>query len=687
MADSKISGLNELAETPANDDILNIVDISDETMGVTGTNKKVTRANLVGGLQAQPLEGAFVDGDKSKLDGIAAGAEVNTVDSVNTKTGAVVINPDDLDDALTTNKFTTAGDISKLAGIETGADVTDATNVASAGAFMASNVIDEDDMVSDSDTKVPTQQSVKAYVTTSMAGAGAGDVVGPASSTDNALARFDSTTGKIVQDSNAILSDSGDLKLTANRYLQADNIEPSSSGSLNFVGKSGTSAYEQGSVVINGGINAGTGDGGSIKLQAGQAMGGGANGAVKIGNTGGYYASLDVSAMTADRTVTLPNADVNLSGGTDGDVLTVQADGSLAVETPSAGGGGQTTYDAIVATSGGTHTTLGAAIAAASNGWRILVLDSTTETSGITTTLTNLTIIGASKSTTVTMGSNALYFQSGTQITLQDLTFSFTTGYLILTGTYCTIENVLINVSSYNTNYHFRTSGDYSKIDKLTVIDTYNGTSHRTIVDISSNYSQWTNSTIIAPSKSTTYATTRVTGLLYINNVMFIANSWSDNCLQFEDVGGCTVSNCFFHSGQAYVKLAIGQARYVNNRFISGDNTRAVYMNSSYNHFSDNHISVDGTTTTCLLVGAQTGNIISNNKFQIGSSDSVGITLSGAWDTVVSGNYAQNGGAGTETGCSIASGSQYNLVTGNNFRSCDNSVTDAGTNNTLANNL
>jgi hypothetical protein len=38
-----------------------------------------------------------------------------------------------------------------------------------------------------------------------------GDVVGPASSTDNALVRFDSTTGKLVQNSAGVLSDTGDL--------------------------------------------------------------------------------------------------------------------------------------------------------------------------------------------------------------------------------------------------------------------------------------------------------------------------------------------------------------------------------------------------------------------------------------------------------------------------------------------
>ena len=42
-------------------------------------------------------------------------------------------------------------------------------------------------------------------------GAGSGDVVGPSSATDNALARFDSTTGKLIQNSVGILSDTGSL--------------------------------------------------------------------------------------------------------------------------------------------------------------------------------------------------------------------------------------------------------------------------------------------------------------------------------------------------------------------------------------------------------------------------------------------------------------------------------------------
>src|SRR5882672_1497618 len=45
-------------------------------------------------------------------------------------------------------------------------------------------------------------------------GAGSGDVVGPSSAADNAIARFDGTTGKIIQNSGASVSDAGNI--TAN---------------------------------------------------------------------------------------------------------------------------------------------------------------------------------------------------------------------------------------------------------------------------------------------------------------------------------------------------------------------------------------------------------------------------------------------------------------------------------------
>jgi hypothetical protein len=48
-------------------------------------------------------------------------------------------------------------------------------------------------------------------ITIAASGGGTGDVVGPASSTDNAVARFDGTTGKLVQNSSFVVNDSGEV--------------------------------------------------------------------------------------------------------------------------------------------------------------------------------------------------------------------------------------------------------------------------------------------------------------------------------------------------------------------------------------------------------------------------------------------------------------------------------------------
>ena len=59
-------------------------------------------------------------------------------------------------------------------------------------------------------------------------GSGSGDVVGPSSATDNAITRFDGTTGKLIQNSTATLSDTGNLVTTS---AKADYIDLNTSAS------------------------------------------------------------------------------------------------------------------------------------------------------------------------------------------------------------------------------------------------------------------------------------------------------------------------------------------------------------------------------------------------------------------------------------------------------------------------
>jgi hypothetical protein len=61
MANTKITDLTTLAEAPANTDWFELVDLSDTTMAASGTNKKVTRANLIAGTLLKVAGGASVE--------------------------------------------------------------------------------------------------------------------------------------------------------------------------------------------------------------------------------------------------------------------------------------------------------------------------------------------------------------------------------------------------------------------------------------------------------------------------------------------------------------------------------------------------------------------------------------------------------------------------------------------------
>lgn len=61
---------------------------------------------------------------------------------------------------------------------------------------------------------------------------GAGDVVGPGSATDNAIARYNLTTGKIIQDSSVIIDDSNNVSGVVSMILDAISAPAHSAGTL-----------------------------------------------------------------------------------------------------------------------------------------------------------------------------------------------------------------------------------------------------------------------------------------------------------------------------------------------------------------------------------------------------------------------------------------------------------------------
>ncbi len=130
-----------------------------------------------------------------------------------------------------------------------------------------------------------------------VAGGGSGDVVGPGSATDNALARFDATTGKLVQNSGVIADDNADIRfgldgngstinLTAN-YYGTIYVGPGlhNTSALNFSG-----TFLGIGQCLRIGANSSTGDLSLSRISAGVA-------ALGNGTTGDFSAELKLTTL------------------------------------------------------------------------------------------------------------------------------------------------------------------------------------------------------------------------------------------------------------------------------------------------------------------------------------------------------------------------------------------------------
>ena len=148
------------------------------TAAANGTSSTQTASEIKTAYESNSNTNAFTDAEKTKLSGVESNA---TADQTNSEIKTAY------EANSNTNAFTDI-EKTKLSGIETSADVTDATNVDAAGAVMNSDtstaamnfVVDEDNMSSNSNTKVPTQQSVKAYVDANAGGGSVNSVSGSA---------------------------------------------------------------------------------------------------------------------------------------------------------------------------------------------------------------------------------------------------------------------------------------------------------------------------------------------------------------------------------------------------------------------------------------------------------------------------------------------------------------------------
>lgn len=145
---------------------------------------------------------AAIGAGTSNFDGTYSsltGQPTIPVTSVNTKTGAVVISPDDLSDASTTNKFVTAAEktkLSNLSGTNTGDQTSISGNAGTATVLATARTINgvpfdgsANITIADS-TKVPTTTTVNGHALSSNVAITASDVgLGNVDNTSNASER------------------------------------------------------------------------------------------------------------------------------------------------------------------------------------------------------------------------------------------------------------------------------------------------------------------------------------------------------------------------------------------------------------------------------------------------------------------------------------------------------------------
>lgn len=324
----------------------------------TATNGVVTTGSYANPTWLTSLGWAKVTGTPSTLSGYGITDGVSTSGSYSNPTWITSISGSIVSGNITGNAANVTGTVAVANG-GTGATTaaTARANILPSYATNATKIL----AVNAGETDV-------AWVTAG--GGGIGDVVGPASSTDNAVARFDGTTGKLIQNSAFTVNDSGEV--------MAGTWTANTIGRL--YGGTGQTSYTNGQLLIgntSGGLTKATltagsnititnGDGAITIASTGGGTPGGSNTEIQFNNSGSFGGSsrltwssgtnsLWLNYQTALRfydsfsatyvafraatnvpssvTWTLPSAD-----GSSGQVLSTNGAGTLSWATASGGG-------------------------------------------------------------------------------------------------------------------------------------------------------------------------------------------------------------------------------------------------------------------------------------------------------------------------------------------------------------
>jgi hypothetical protein len=173
----------------------------------------------------------------------------DSVTSVNTLTGAVVLTTTNI--AEGTNEYFTTAKARASVSAGTGISYVSGTGV-------ITNSLPDQTVVLTGGTGISTSGTYPNFTITNTSPSAGGDVVGPASATDNAVARFNTTTGKLIQNSVTLIDDTGNASGILSQQFSNGAAVTLAAGKMWYDGTTGA-------------FNAGMG-GGNITQQIGEEL-------------------------------------------------------------------------------------------------------------------------------------------------------------------------------------------------------------------------------------------------------------------------------------------------------------------------------------------------------------------------------------------------------------------------------
>ena len=150
---------------------------------------------------------------------------------------------------ITSTDSTTGTVTSVAATAGTGISVT-GSPITTSGTLNITNTAPDQTVVLTAGTGISTSGTYPNFTITNTSPSLGGDVVGPASSTDNAIARFDTTTGKLLQNSVVLVGDTGVVtgvtELTASTKVVSPHFDAQNSAGGQLRNASGTPQIQWG---------------------------------------------------------------------------------------------------------------------------------------------------------------------------------------------------------------------------------------------------------------------------------------------------------------------------------------------------------------------------------------------------------------------------------------------------------